>query len=183
MKESINLKILLPVREKHSLNIYHKCPYCGYDDWGSILNKEENRVCECDCGKNYLLTRKEPGGEYLMVKEKIIGVTLFIGVVICAVLFLICQAEAKDVYIESAPQPSAKASGYFIDLNGTVIDVPAYDLGDGTVKLWYKVTDLEDGDYVCNIITYNLWGEAPPVPFQFPKTQPESASDIKLIAQ
>jgi len=59
MKHSINIKIHYPIRPGHkSASVYHSCPYCLCEDWGSVMLSKESRIVECNnCGQEYILTK------------------------------------------------------------------------------------------------------------------------------
>jgi len=60
--KSINIKVFYPIRSAHkSVSVYHACPHCFVEDWGSVILTEENRIVECDnCGREYILTKANP---------------------------------------------------------------------------------------------------------------------------
>ena len=60
IERAIILKIIDPIRKGHnSVSIYHRCPHCEIEDWGSIMLYENYQIVECQCGENYLLEKKK----------------------------------------------------------------------------------------------------------------------------
>jgi hypothetical protein len=106
----------------------------------------------------------------------------FISLVMAAVLFLICQAEAAPFLICN---PQTGVEGYILDIDGNVTTEPAYDLGDDTVMLHKDLADLPAGEHACTLkADYGVWGvSAESTPFLFTKPSMESPSVLELTAE
>lgn len=83
-------------------------------------------------------------------------------------------------FLVCAPQENVDCYKISGDIVATV---PAQDLGDGTVRLHYDLVNLPDGNYTCDIVAVNMWGESAHVPFYFSKTLPECPSVLEFTAE
>lgn len=78
--------------------------------------------------------------------------------------------------------PQTNVTNY--NITGDIVaTVPAYDLGDGTVRLEYGLSGLADGNYTCNVTAENIWRESAPVPFSFTVAGPDCPSVLEVIAK
>ena len=94
--------------------------------------------------------------------------------------FLFVASVWGAPFLSSNPQ--LHATSYTVTIDGTDYESPGQDMGDGTVRLYFDLAGLADGNYTCAVISKNIWGESDPVPFDFSKTKPECVSVLEIIA-
>jgi len=101
------------------------------------------------------------------MKKKIVllDVLFFFGVL----LFLIfcCSTIYASPFLICDPQTNV--TSYIVDINGTVEEVPAQDLGNNTSRLHLDLDGLADGDYSCSVKQRTFGGSQKPSLFRSAK--------------
>ena len=100
---------------------------------------------------------------------------IFIGLLLMGLL-LVGQAFAAPFLV---CDPQTNITEYIItgDIN---ITVPAFDLGDGTVRLQYDLSGITEGTFNLQVKAKNIWGESVAVPFDFVKALPAAPVVIRI---
>jgi len=111
--------------------------------------------------------------------------SLNITVFLLFILFLFCALAMAFVKIARAEpylicDPQLNVSFYVVTIDGNTNTVPAFDLGDGTVRLNYDLAGITEGEHVCSIKAGNVWGESVSVPFVFTRAGPGVPGNVRI---
>ena len=93
--------------------------------------------------------------------------------------FLFVASVWGAPFLSSNPQ--SHVTSYMVTIGGVDYESPGQDMGHGTVRLYFDLAGLPDGNHTCTVISKNIWGESDPVPFDFSKTRPECVSVLEII--
>lgn len=97
--------------------------------------------------------------------------------VIMLFLFLSGMARAGPFLI---CDPQTDVTHYVVTIDGQTETVPAFDLGDGTVMLKYDLSNVSEGQHICEIKAKNLWDESAPAPFVFTRAGPGVPGNVRI---
>jgi hypothetical protein len=76
--------------------------------------------------------------------------------------------------------PQTGITHYVVTIDGVTETVPAFDLGDGTVRLSYDLANVSEGEHNCHVKSKNIWGESVAVPFVFTKALPVAPGGLLI---
>jgi len=79
--------------------------------------------------------------------------------------------------------PQTNVTSYIVTLDGTETEVPAQDLGNGTVRLHFDLASVTEGEHHVEVRAKNIWGVSDPVPFDFTKTLPALPSGFSISTE
>ena len=102
--------------------------------------------------------------------KKLFGILFVIFLFVPVLVF-------ADPHLTADPQ--ANVTHYVItgDINVTV---PAFDLGNDTVKLWLDLAGISSGTYQIDVKAKNIWGESVATPFDFTKAVPGAVTGVRI---
>ena len=103
-------------------------------------------------------------------------VFLFIALALL-ITFAVVNARA-DPFLMCDPQ--INVSYYVVTIDGIMETVPAFDLGDGTVRLNFDLAGITEGEHTCSIKAGNAWGESVSVPFVFTRAGPDVPGNVRI---
>jgi len=92
--------------------------------------------------------------------------------------WLIVANAHADPYLICDPQ--LNVSYYVVTIDGNTSTVPAFDLGDGTVRLSFDLAGITEGEHICSIKAGNEWGESVSVPFVFTRADPGVPGNVRI---
>ena len=92
------------------------------------------------------------------------------------VMVMMVGVSFADPFLVCDPQTNV--THYIVVLNGATIEVPAFDLGDGTVALRYDLKGINVGNHNVEVRAKNIWDKSIAVPFAFVKSLPEAPTGI-----
>jgi len=110
---------------------------------------------------------------------------LHITVFLFFVLFLFCAlAMITNNMARAAPflicDPQTNVTHYVVMIDGITETVPAFDLGDGTVRLNFDLAGVTEGEHTCTVKAGNEWGESIAVPFVFTRAGPDAPGNVRI---
>lgn len=94
---------------------------------------------------------------------------------ITAFLSLLSLARA-DPFLVCDPQTNV--TKYVVTMDGATSIVPAFDLGDGSVRLHYDLADLPPGPHDVKVRAKNVWGASAEVCLNFTKALPDALEGL-----
>ena len=97
-------------------------------------------------------------------------------VMVVTILVMMVGVSFADPFLVCDPQTNV--THYVVTLNGATIEVPAFDLGDGTVALRYDLKNIVIGNHSVEVRAKNVWDKSIAVPFAFVKSLPEAPTGI-----
>uniref|UniRef100_A0A6H1ZQP3 Uncharacterized protein n=1 Tax=viral metagenome TaxID=1070528 RepID=A0A6H1ZQP3_9ZZZZ len=103
---------------------------------------------------------------------------LFFALGLFFLSWLIVANAHADPYLICDPQ--LNVTFYVVTVDGNTSTVPAFDLGDGTVRLNFDLAGITEGEHTCSIKAGNAWGESVSVPFVFTRAKPDVPGNVRI---
>jgi len=118
-----------------------------------------------------------------MSRECKLFLSFLIGFLLPFVVFFVLTSIAHSApFLVCDPQPN-HITHYMVNMDGTETEVPAQDLGDGTVRLHYDLAGLSEGQHHVEVRAKNVWGVSDPAPFDFTKSSPVLPTGFSISAE
>lgn len=102
-----------------------------------------------------------------------------LGLIIPFIIVGLCYGAP---FLVCDPQPN-HITHYIVNLDGTETEVPAQDLGDGTVRLHFDLAGVPEGSHHVEVRAKNIWGVSDPAPFDFTRENPQTPSGFSISAE
>jgi len=98
-------------------------------------------------------------------------------ILLILIFFSVTNARAAPFLI---CDPQTNVTHYIVTIDGVTTTSPAFDLGDGKVRLSVDLKDSPEGEHTCSIKAANLWDESDPVPFVFTRAGPDVLVNVRI---
>ena len=105
-------------------------------------------------------------------------IVLFTIVVFCLLAVLCVNTSQAAPFLICDPQYDV--THYIVTIDGVTTTSPAFDLGNGTVRLNVDLKDVSEGKHVCSIKAANEWAESDPAPFIFTRAGPGVLVNVRI---
>ena len=114
-----------------------------------------------------------------MKRASLLIACFVLGFILPFLVYALCYGAP---FLVCDPQPN-HITHYVVNMDGTETEVPAQDLGDGTVRLHYDLAGLSEGQHHVEVRAKNIWGVSDPAPFDFTKTSPVVPLGFSISAE